>query len=85
MKTTSIQDNNDDKLSTASSMYTDISGKNTRVCSPTQILKKQRWVTLGYQYHWRTRKYNFDTSIPIPHDISNLMRAVVAAKEDVEC
>lgn len=52
----STQDNNNDTLSTAISMYSDINGKNTRACSPTQILKKQRWVTLGSQYHWGTKK-----------------------------
>lgn len=75
MYPTSTQDNNNDTLSTAISMYSDINGKNTCVCSPTQILKKQRWVTLDSQYHWGTKKNNLDISIPIPHNISDLMES----------
>ncbi|KAL7308288.1 hypothetical protein PS15m_012155 [Mucor circinelloides] len=86
MYPTAIEDTNDDSHSVASSMYSDISGKSTRVASsPTQMLKKQRWVTLGYQYHWGTKKYNLDDPIPIPHAISDLMKAVATATEDIGC
>ncbi|EPB81909.1 hypothetical protein HMPREF1544_11360 [Mucor circinelloides 1006PhL] len=86
MYPTAIEDTSDDTLSVASSMYSDISGKSTRVASsPTQMLKKQRWVTLGYQYHWGTKKYNLDDPIPIPHAISDLMKAVATATEDIGC
>ncbi|KAK4511975.1 uncharacterized protein ATC70_003974 [Mucor velutinosus] len=86
MYPTAIEDANDDTLSVASSMYSDISGKSGRVASsPTQMLKKQRWVTLGYQYHWGTKKYNLDDPIPIPNDIYDLMKAVVTATEDIGC
>ncbi|CAO3615920.1 unnamed protein product [Mucor fragilis] len=81
-----IEDTNDDALSVASSMYSDISGKSARAASsPTQMLKKQRWVTLGYQYHWGTKKYKLDDPIPIPSAISDLMKAVVTATEDIGC
>ncbi|GAN07187.1 alpha-ketoglutarate-dependent dioxygenase alkb-like [Mucor ambiguus] len=81
-----IEDADDDALSVASSMYSDISGKSARAASsPTQMLKKQRWVTLGYQYHWGTKKYNLEDPIPIPSDISDLMKAVVKATEDIGC
>ncbi|KAL7322369.1 hypothetical protein PS15p_211992 [Mucor circinelloides] len=86
MYPTAIEDTNDDSHSVASSMYSDISGKSTRVASsPTQMLKKQRWVTLGYQYHWGTKKYNLDDPIPVPHAISDLMKAVATATEDIGC
>ncbi|KAF1796359.1 hypothetical protein FB192DRAFT_1293202 [Mucor lusitanicus] len=81
-------DDNNDAFSVASSMYSDISGKSApprAASSPTQMLKKQRWVTLGYQYHWGTKKYNLDDPIPIPSEIADLMKAVVTATEDIGC
>lgn len=79
-------DDNDDAASIASSMYAstiDQQHPKNRLLSPTQLLLKQRWVTLGYQYHWGTKKYDLDHPIPIPEDISELTKAVALATDDV--
>jgi alkylated DNA repair protein alkB family protein 1 len=74
----------DEAASTVSSMYSSI-GKSAHIQSPTQLLKKQRWITLGYQYHWGSKKYNLDNLIPIPGLISDLMKAVAIATDDIGC
>lgn len=79
----------DDNASVVSSMYASTIDQHNpnknRLLSPTQLLLKQRWVTLGYQYHWGTKKYDLEQPIPIPAAISDLMKAVAVATDDVGC
>ncbi|KAI8979409.1 hypothetical protein BDF20DRAFT_906067 [Mycotypha africana] len=74
--------NDDDAASTVSSMYS-VTTSSVRPLPPSVLLKKQRWVTLGYQYHWGTKKYNLDEPIPVPEKIAELMKAVATATENV--
>lgn len=49
---------------------------------PSDIMHKLRWVTLGYQYDWTTKKYH-DEAYPIAQDLSELTKAIVAAVEGI--
>ncbi|KAI8876631.1 hypothetical protein K501DRAFT_261852 [Backusella circina FSU 941] len=51
--------------------------------SPSELIRKLRWVTLGYQYHWPTKTYHLDRRYPFPEDVSELTRAVVTAVEGI--
>lgn len=45
-----------------------------------KIIRKIRWITLGYQYNWTTKEYNFDdvdASTPFPQDLSDWIRKAV--------
>ncbi|OBZ83272.1 Alpha-ketoglutarate-dependent dioxygenase alkB, partial [Choanephora cucurbitarum] len=46
---------------------------------PNELVRKLRWVTLGYQYHWPTKTYHLDRQYPFPEDVSELTKAVVTA------
>ncbi|KAG9293657.1 hypothetical protein G9A89_018994 [Geosiphon pyriformis] len=52
---------------------------NVPLLRPSQLLRKLRWTTLGYQYHWPTKTYHFDRRHPFPTDIGDLTTAVVKA------
>ncbi|KAI7884931.1 hypothetical protein K492DRAFT_204403 [Lichtheimia hyalospora FSU 10163] len=49
---------------------------------PSDIMHKLRWITLGYQYDWTTKKYN-DEAYLIADDLSELTKAIVAAIEGI--
>ncbi|KAI7897704.1 uncharacterized protein BX663DRAFT_490633 [Cokeromyces recurvatus] len=51
--------------------------------SPSDLIRKLRWITLGYQYHWPTKTYHLDRRYPFPEDIAELIKAVVTASEGV--
>ncbi|KAI8636313.1 hypothetical protein BD408DRAFT_355921 [Parasitella parasitica] len=51
--------------------------------SPAELVRKMRWITLGYQYHWPTKTYHFDRRYPFPADVSELTKAVVTAVENI--
>jgi alkylated DNA repair protein alkB family protein 1 len=58
--------------------------EQVRVESPAQLekmfIRKLRWITLGYQYNWTTKKYNFDevdASSIFPTDLETWIRGVV--------
>lgn len=53
------------------------------ILPPSQLLKKMRWVMLGYQYHWPTRTYHFDRRYKMPDPVAELTRAIVTASEGV--
>ncbi|CAG8568010.1 10641_t:CDS:2, partial [Acaulospora morrowiae] len=53
------------------------------ILSPLELIKKLRWVTLGYQYHWPTKTYHFDRRFDFPKDINDLATAVVKAIDGV--
>nr|CAG8625977.1 14091_t:CDS:2 [Entrophospora candida] len=46
---------------------------------PSQLIRKLRWITLGYQYHWPSKTYHFDRKFPFPKDLENLTKLVVLA------
>lgn len=48
----------------------------------TKFIRKMRWITLGYQYNWTTKEYNFDETdlnVKFPSDLADWTRA--AAKQ----
>ncbi|RIA92841.1 hypothetical protein C1645_691274 [Glomus cerebriforme] len=47
------------------------------ILSPSQLIKKLRWVTLGYQYHWPTKTYHLDKRFSFPKDIELLTTFVI--------
>lgn len=51
--------------------------------SPSELVRKLRWITLGYQYHWPTKTYHLDRRYPFPADVSDLTKAVVTAVEGI--
>lgn len=50
---------------------------------PSELVRKLRWITLGYQYHWPTKTYHLDRRHPFPPDVSDLTKAVVTAVENI--
>lgn len=50
---------------------------------PSELVRKMRWITLGYQYHWPTKTYHLDRRYPFPEDVSRLTKAVVTAVENI--
>ncbi|RUP51662.1 hypothetical protein BC936DRAFT_146730 [Jimgerdemannia flammicorona] len=53
------------------------------VLSPRQLIRKLRWTTLGYQYHWATKTYHLDRRVAFPEDVGDIATAVVRAVEGV--
>ncbi|KAG0323875.1 hypothetical protein BGZ99_002408 [Dissophora globulifera] len=53
------------------------------ILPPGQLIRKMRWITLGYQYHWPSKTYHFDQNAPFPRELSILSKAVVAAVNGV--
>ncbi|KAG0366970.1 hypothetical protein BC939DRAFT_499676 [Gamsiella multidivaricata] len=53
------------------------------ILPPGQLLRKMRWITLGYQYHWPSKTYHFDQNAPFPQELSVLSKAVVDAVDGV--
>lgn len=51
--------------------------------SPMEALIKQRWVTLGYQYDWKTKLYDLETPLPIPKELNDLAKSIVHAVEGI--
>ncbi len=47
------------------------------ILSSSQLIKKLRWITLGYQYHWPTKTYHLDKRFPFPKDIELLTTFVI--------
>lgn len=50
---------------------------------PSELIRKLRWITLGYQYHWPTKTYHLNRRYPFPQDVADLTKAVVTAVEDI--
>ncbi|CAO3607527.1 unnamed protein product [Cunninghamella echinulata] len=51
--------------------------------SPMEALIKQRWITLGYQYDWKTKVYDLETPLPIPKELNDLAKSIVHAVEGI--
>ncbi|KAI0233300.1 hypothetical protein L0F63_003328, partial [Massospora cicadina] len=50
---------------------------------PHELVKRLRWVTFGYQYHWPTKEYLWDDAVCVPPFLAELSRAVVGAIDGV--
>lgn len=48
-----------------------------------QLIRKLRWITLGYQYHWATKTYHLDRRVAFPDDVGELSVAIVRAVQGV--
>ncbi|KAF9569177.1 hypothetical protein EC968_002685 [Mortierella alpina] len=53
------------------------------ILPPAQLIRRMRWITLGYQYHWPSKTYHFDQNAPFPKELSVLSKAVVEAVDGV--
>ncbi|KFH71168.1 hypothetical protein MVEG_04014 [Podila verticillata NRRL 6337] len=53
------------------------------ILPPGQLVRKMRWITLGYQYHWPSKTYHFDQNAPFPPELCELSKAVVEAIHEV--
>ncbi|KAF9985145.1 hypothetical protein BGZ75_003320 [Mortierella antarctica] len=53
------------------------------ILPPAQLVRRMRWITLGYQYHWPSKTYHFDQNAPFPKELSVLSKAVVEAVNGV--
>ncbi|KAF8985430.1 hypothetical protein BGZ46_004288 [Entomortierella lignicola] len=53
------------------------------ILPPSQLMRKMRWITLGYQYHWPSKTYHFNQNAPFPKELSILSKAVVDAVDGV--
>lgn len=51
------------------------------VLNPSELVKRMRWVTLGYQYNWTTKVYDFDNPVEFPREAGDLSIAVAKAVE----
>ncbi|ORX51332.1 hypothetical protein DM01DRAFT_1324507 [Hesseltinella vesiculosa] len=51
--------------------------------SPTDLLRKQRWITLGYQYNWQTKEYDLEHGLPMPDLLDQLSKTIVSAVQGV--
>ncbi|KAF9409179.1 hypothetical protein BGZ94_002036 [Podila epigama] len=49
------------------------------ILPPDQLVRKMRWITLGYQYHWPSKTYHFDQNAPFPEELCVVSKAVVEA------
>lgn len=54
------------------------------VLPPSELVRKLRWITLGYQYHWPTKTYHLDHQLNFPQDIGHLTTAVVKAIDGIK-
>ncbi|KAJ2809700.1 hypothetical protein GGI24_007163, partial [Coemansia furcata] len=50
----------------------------TQPGSPSSLLERQRWCTLGLQYNWTTKEYDRGSS-PFDQELDSLMRAIAIA------
>ncbi|KAI9033898.1 hypothetical protein CLU79DRAFT_726058 [Phycomyces nitens] len=51
--------------------------------SPAEMVRKQRWVTLGYQYHWGTKEYDLERDIKVPLPVGEMALDVVTAIQGI--
>ncbi|RKP04408.1 hypothetical protein THASP1DRAFT_33829, partial [Thamnocephalis sphaerospora] len=50
---------------------------STPLPAASQLLRKLRWTTLGYQYDWSSKQYHPEQQHPMPPDLDELMVAIV--------
>ncbi|KAI8086047.1 uncharacterized protein BX664DRAFT_265199 [Halteromyces radiatus] len=61
----------------------DTATNRTPLLPPSDLLRKQRWITLGYQYDWKTKLYDLENGLPMPEELNDLAKAVVSAAEGI--
>lgn len=45
--------------------------------TPSKLIRKLRWVTLGYQYNWTTKEYKWDSpALPFPQFFKTLSSSI---------
>lgn len=49
--------------------------------APSALIRRLRWVTLGYQYHWASKTYHFDKRYPFPALVADMSRSIARAVE----
>lgn len=48
------------------------------VANTKELFRKIRWTTLGYQYDWTSKTYDFDKDpVPFPPNLANLSKVIV--------
>jgi alkylated DNA repair protein alkB family protein 1 len=70
-------DNDNDDTST--STLSDKGQRSTELPSPSTLLRKLRWTTLGYQYNWAKKQYYPEHRYAFPPDLAELTRIMVHA------
>jgi alkylated DNA repair protein alkB family protein 1 len=76
--TSEAQDDTDQKVNGGSpGQKTNSSSYST----PSELMKKLRWVTLGYQYDWSNKAYDFDHRVAFPEEARMISIAVAKAVE----
>ncbi|KAJ3181059.1 hypothetical protein HDU85_003764 [Gaertneriomyces sp. JEL0708] len=53
--------------------------KHLTALSPSSLLPRLRWTSLGFQYNWSTKEYHLDRRPPFPPLIAALSTAIVRA------
>ena len=48
-------------------------------CLPSTLIRRLRWVTLGFQYDWFTKEYVTNSRSPFPTDFATICQTIVAA------
>ncbi|XP_073443303.1 nucleic acid dioxygenase ALKBH1 [Dendrobates tinctorius] len=61
------------------SSHAQLRRKSSQRRSEKTLLEKLRWVTLGYQYNWDTKKYYKEQHSPFPVDLAELSHCVSLA------
>ncbi|KAK9765061.1 hypothetical protein K7432_006905 [Basidiobolus ranarum] len=56
---------------------------NLVLLPPSQLIRRLRWITCGYQYDWLEKKYAVDKRFPFPEDIKDIATSVAKAIEGV--
>ncbi|KAI8097127.1 uncharacterized protein BX664DRAFT_257985 [Halteromyces radiatus] len=49
----------------------------------SDLIRRLRWITLGYHYHWPTKTYHLDRRYPVPDTVNSLVTSVVQAIEGI--
>ncbi|KAJ3029802.1 UNVERIFIED_CONTAM: hypothetical protein HDU68_011029 [Siphonaria sp. JEL0065] len=47
----------------------------------SQLIKKWRWSSLGWQYNWTKKKYHMDRPVQFPPELDEMTRAVIQSVE----
>ncbi|KAJ9084088.1 hypothetical protein DSO57_1027896 [Entomophthora muscae] len=61
-----------------------IRNTHLEVLPPHELVKRLRWITFGYQYHWPTKAYIWNEAVCVPPALAELTRAVVGAIDGVK-
>jgi alkylated DNA repair protein alkB homolog 1 len=59
------------------------SNTTSELLHPSELVRKLRWVSLGYQYNWSEKTYFFDRPIPVPEEAAKLSIAIAKTIEGI--